>query len=444
MIIMRILLISLFIFILLSIPIHAITQELRIENPIDYNFTINNKLKIINHEFIINDIKIKPFISILNKEQDLSKINYSSIIKDNKFNYEFGFRLNVLSLSNINYIGFDLINMKKLDDISYTDGKIRIIFDDLINKGNLQLLYDKVILYNPTSLTIDPTIELLPNSTNKAYKNTTISSSSCVFRDAIEFTNTEYSQVNVSDNTRYNQNMIFSLKNSYTYYKFKFNLTTTNINISSINQMNFTHEGFESSSSDCTIDGTCIVTLYYYNVTSQSWRYWANLNEDSETTLTKSFSNSSQLINSTDNITQFGICLFGPRFAIDIVSSYTDFAYLNVTYTAEEPPIQNITRCEYICTPQIKSEKNPLLEYYARSSLSLINDKNTLLFYNLNNDNLNNDCLIYWHDYLNKNNNLCINLNSGKVIYIKDFNEKNMGFNSYWYVFHAFLKSIFG
>jgi len=318
---------------LLSInSVLADTKTIMIDIKVDNNFTKEYALDYKNNQFTINGTTIRPIIKT-NREKDLSTVNHVSVIGDMEYYYKFYVDIKDISLSSVNYVGFNLTGFKKYDENTFTNGIIMVDFSDLKGKGKLELNDEQAILSNPTTLILDPTVQLLPNATNKAYKNTTISSSSCVFRDATEFTNTEYSQVNVSDNVWYNQNMIFSLKNSYTYYKFKFNLTPTNIGISSITQLNFTHEGFSSSSAGCDVDGTCTVGLYYYNVTSKLWEYWTNLNTFSDTTLTKSFSNPSQLINSTDNITQFGICLYGSRLVIDIVGSYTDFAYANISYT---------------------------------------------------------------------------------------------------------------
>lgn len=393
--------------ILLPMPIYAKTVELRIENQLDYNFTKNYNLSFSNNSFFIDGKYIKPFISIFNNEQDLKNVFYTNIIKDNKYNYEFGFNINSLSLSNIDYVGFDLKGFKRLDDISFTDGKIRIIFDDLIEKGNMQIINDsRIMLYEPTTLIIDPTIQLLPNSTNKAYYNATYDVN-CV--NLFKYVNTEFSSanyvsVNSSNDVRFQQSA-GGTGEKCNYYKFAFNLT--GIDVSSITQLVFAHEGFYT----CLNCVDSITELYFYNATSAAWVYWNNVDQN-ENTITKTFTTGiASLI--SNNIATFGIRL-NKAFTdlLKTVAMGTDYAYVNVTYTTEQPAI-SMTKCEYLC-------RSDTLEYnlFIRNNDVLINQNNQVNLINLNNENLTNldtNCLIFG-DY---KNNICINLNDNKAMYFK-------------------------
>jgi len=249
---------------LLSMPIDALTTELRIENQLDYNFTNNYKLTFSDNSFFIDGKAIKPFISILNNERDLSGVLYTNIIKDNKYNYEFGFDINSLSLSNIDYVGFDLKGFKQLDSISFTDGIIRIIFDDLIGKGDMQIINDsRLILYEPTSLLIDPTVELLPNATNKAYKNLTSLNTNCGVQSWIataEFTSSNYNNVNTSNNARYSHSAITTIAGGTKCNQYIFTFNTSAISKPSITQIILSHEGYYSSPIHDSYSD-----LWYYN-----------------------------------------------------------------------------------------------------------------------------------------------------------------------------------
>jgi hypothetical protein len=129
-------------------------------------------------------------------------------------------------------------------------------------------------------------------------------------------------------------------------------------------------------------------------------------------------------------------------------------AYLNNTLQFDEistiitPPSENITKYEYILINPDRlillniDNDNITTDNCKYQCISLANSiKNSKVIQYFGEIN----CLIEWYNQDMKNNNLCINLNSSKMIYIKDYNyEKNMVFNSYWSMFHAFLKSIFG
>jgi len=319
------------------IPIsYAKTIELTTNPAIDYNFTKDYPLTF-NNGFAIDKKSIKPFISFNN--QETKTFNYQPIIKDNKYQWEFGFNHSIVA--KIDYIGFDISNMKRLDDISFTDGKIRLIFDDLINKGELKIINDsRIILYDPITSVIDPIIELLPNTTNKAYKNETVPfTCSQKWNIFTEFTNDNYKNSNTSNNVRYTQvlSYIKPLGPRCSRYKFTFNVTQYGIAASQITEVKFIHEGYFHFAFE-----TGGVGLFYLNTSSNTWVYYQELDVDVETTIIKTFglnnTNFNHLIDSTGLI-QMGLQL--STVNLDAVTSYTDLAKINITI--QEPIDVNLT-----------------------------------------------------------------------------------------------------
>lgn len=510
---------------LLPMSIYAKTIELRIENSIDYNFTNNYKLSFSNDSFLIDGKSIKPFISILNHEQDLKNVFYTNIIKDNKYNYEFGFDMNSLSLSNIDYVGFDLKGFKRLDDISFTDGKIRIIFEDLMDKGSLEIVNDsRIILYNPTSLTIDPIIELLPNATNKAY---VISSTGTDSPDQAitEFSIGQYSAVSTSNNAY--ATSIADTRITYAGCTLSDNIyeclnsgepctdsRCTAASVCKVDECNIgtctalSHATATSSGScvlsptngyscgcfsggcsgvkqgttctgedlgECTVSGTCSYTcnaeyyncdgndangceattpcwiytfqrftfnlsdydmatsnitscwegyyvghsassgnLLYYNNNTATWVNWKTLTNNSESTSCIYFDITNNTIyNSTSKLVQFSARGNQSKTG-HLLTVYSDFVNLTINYTVSEPP--TTVKCEYLC----RSDNLDYTLFIRNNDVLIGNDR--LFMYNLDNENLTNldtNCIIFG-DY---KDNFCVNLNSGKAIYTKWFNE---------------------
>lgn len=310
----------------------AKTITLTSDNNIDYNFTRNYKLNFINGVFSIDKIQIKPFVSVYNTEYNLSSINKSIILEDNNYNWHFGFNINSMVINQIDYIVFNMEGLKKYDSISYTDGKLRVIFEDLIDKGDINLMDNKVYLYNPTTLNIDPVIELLPNSSNKAYKNTTTSSNcSNIFIEDVEFTSINYLNSNSSNNVYYSQTAFTSLGggSKCNNYIFTFNTTRYNLNISLINSIKLIHEGYYKS-----LLGDSLGQLYYYNYTSSAWVLWTTLS-DSETNHTKTFTKNYSDVISSNNITRFAIKLIAIVTDL-IVTTNTDVASIIIDYGETE------------------------------------------------------------------------------------------------------------
>jgi hypothetical protein len=169
------------------------------------------------------------------------------------------------------------------------------------------------------------------------------------------------------------------------------------------------HEGFYYNLLEVGIS-----ILYYFNVTSNQWVFWTFLNSYSDTNKTKSFtSNFNDVFNSTSGLVQFGLILES-EVTLSTTNSYTDFAELIIDYTVvTTPPIVNITKCEYLCN----SDSFDYNSFIRNNDVLIGNNK--LKIMNLDNENmtnLDNNCVIFG----NYKNNICVNLNSNKAIYLSD------------------------
>lgn len=310
--------------------LYAKTIEFTANPIIDYSFTKNNPLTYSNSQFQIGKGIIKPIIKT-NIEKDLSNINHVSVIGDNQYYYKFYVDVRNISLSTVNYVGFNLTGFKKYDDVSYTDGKIRIIFEDLMDKGDLSLTDNQVLLRNPTSLKLDPIIQLLSNTTNKAYHSGSLSTNNINsnFNSATtEFIDLFYFNVNVSNNIWFSKAVTSTLtQQRFLTVKFTFNVS----GISNIINMTYCYEGHWGNSFDV---GSTI--NYWYNATSGNW-----ISDDDEVPSSIDYvfchyfdSNYTDFYNSTSGIVQFGIRLQAPA-SVTVTSSLTDF--INLTIQVSEP-----------------------------------------------------------------------------------------------------------
>lgn len=99
-------------------------------------------------------------------------------------------------------------------------------------------------------------------------------------------------------------------------------------------------------------------------------------------------------------------------------------------------------KCDYFCYPFDAVDANPLLEHYIKDSSILFNQDGKFLVYNLENDYVDDDCLIYWYDQFRKEENLCVNINSKKAIYLKEVDDENTGGISDWLlpIFNSLFK----
>lgn len=197
------------------------------------------------------------------------------------------------------------------------------------------------ILSPQSNILLDPTVILVPNATNKAYKRTT--SSACSWGNALteEFEDGNYSKINVSDDNWYTQ-VLTNTKSSTicSYYKFTFNLTSFGISLNQLTDAVMLHEG------QTPLLGMGNVTFYFFNVTSGTWTYISTIIslEETDVNNTKEFtSNFGDILNTTSGLLQFGIRI--AQVGIGTATSYTDYVHLNVSYTGGDttsPTYSNI------------------------------------------------------------------------------------------------------
>ena len=315
----------------LMIPAYAKTIELKPIVYLNENFTKDYKLSFSNGIFTLGKITIIPLVNVSNSMKNLTSISNNIILKDLKFSWEFGFNMSGIQLNSISSVIFDIKGMRRLDDVSFSDGTIRLIFNDLVDKGTLKILNDsRIILYNPTSLSIDPTIELLPNSTNKAYYSVSTTDNNVTrnFDNATnEATATEYNNINTSNNGYWSLSVFRVILSQYRTKKFTFNLSSVD---PPINSITYCYEGYH----DYIESG--FEYLYWYNVTLKDWQLDQSTNYDSDTTICKSFVTAQQIsdfYNSTSKQVIIGT-RFSGNWLMDTTSSNTDFLNLTVNYGA--------------------------------------------------------------------------------------------------------------
>jgi hypothetical protein len=313
-------------------PAYAKTIELKPIVYLNENFTKDYDLSFSRGIFTMGKITIIPLVNISNSMKNLTSISNSIVLKDLKSSWEFGFNISGIQLNSISSIIFDIKGMKKLDDVSFSDGTIRLIFDDLIDKGTLKILNDsRIVLYNPTSLSIDPTIELLPNSTNKAFYSlaTFDNNISRNFANATnEVTLSDYNKINTSNNVYWGLSVFRVTLSQYRTKKFLFNLSSVG---SPINSITYCYEGYH----DYMEIG--FEYLYWYNMTLNDWQLDQSTNYGSDTTICKSFVTAQQISNIYNPTSK--TVMFGTRFSgnwlMDTTSSDTDFLNLTVNYGAD-------------------------------------------------------------------------------------------------------------
>jgi hypothetical protein len=209
------------------------------------------------------------------------------------------------------------------------------MFDDLIDKGSLAIVNDsRIILYNPTSLSIDPTIQLLSNTTNKAYYSGTLTSMN--FDSATtEFSDANYNATNVSENIRFALLVTSTITQPrYKTSQYTFNLAPTGISYANINNITFCWEGFHNDNS-----GIGNTQLSWYNNTSASWSIWvASVDYGPLDTTYCLFFGTNNISNAYNSIT--GLFKFGggtqanPLVTAKTSSINTDFLNLTIDYTA--------------------------------------------------------------------------------------------------------------
>jgi hypothetical protein len=201
------------------------------------------------------------------------------------------------------------------------------------------IIFIGIFMVNPSFATT--TVKLIPNSTSKAYTNATYDNNCneyATFQPSTEFTDAQYSQVNVSENTRYSLSSVYTGASSRCrYYRFTFNLTAAGININQVSQLLFLHEGLYT----CTSCVDSSADLFTFNTSYSSWDWWTVLNLASDTTITKTVTSGiANYYQASTGLIQIGVAMAGEVTDKKTVTGYTDLVYLNVTYTVGDstPP----------------------------------------------------------------------------------------------------------
>lgn len=330
---------------LLSMPSYAKIIELKPAVYLDANFTRNHALSYSNGVFSIGKISITPSMNISNTIKNLTAVSNSIIMIDGKYKWDFGFNLSGVSLSNIDSVMFDLKGMKRLDDISFTDGTVRIIFDDLIDKGSLEIVNDtRIILRDPSTLTIDPTIEMLNNGTNKGYVSASSTTEKTPSFATGEITQSNYASINASDTDRYDVFQSSGNSFRFKYNRFVFNLSS--INTSAIQWMRYCLLGSWYNNVGLG-DGGQITQ--YFNLTLNDWAYDTktflpfSLLPTGETANCTNFSGSqiADVVNSS-SLFQIGTEIGA---SLDVIQTTTHelLNYINLTVSYTEPPSDTCT-----------------------------------------------------------------------------------------------------
>jgi hypothetical protein len=211
----------------------------------------------------------------------------------------------------------------------------------------------------------------------------------------------------------------------YTFQRFTFNIS--NYTFSSITSLQFCWEGKYSSTG-----GSYSSNLLWFNNTSATWSSWQILPYNSENTYCVYFdsTNKTDIYNSTSGLVQFAVRGNQSKTGHTLTLS-SDFAYLNVTYSIIAPI--SLIKCEYFCYPFKEVNNKELMEIYQKTENKL---GNKYLIENLQNEQTENNCKIFWYNSDYKDRNFCINLYSKKAIILSDNDENNN-------IFIDWLMSIF-
>jgi hypothetical protein len=197
------------------------------------------------------------------------------------------------------------------------------------------------------SYAVVTTVQLLPNTTyNLAYKNTTAATNCNSWTINTAFTDENYNSTNISDGNWYHHQLaIPKLSARCSSYMFTFNLTAYGMTTTNIYNLTIGHVGYFVPNDDGGYSA-----INWFNNASASWVDGGNLNEFSDTQKTLFFSNMTNLTNawnSTSGLAKFGLmvaCL-NTYTGATVCHSYTNIAYINITYEPSAPPPSNT--CTY-------------------------------------------------------------------------------------------------
>jgi hypothetical protein len=171
------------------------------------NYTKKVPLSFSDGQFILNNtIQVISSLSVDGKQYLLSNsgLEYTHSIIDYGYKRKWGLTItkSLLSTSTIDYIKFQ-INCKHYSGLVFHCGNIEVDFSDLEEQGyTITIIGNEIYIKSNfpfNNIILDPTDQLLPNATNKAYS---ISSTS-TYNPSLavtEFTSGEYTNIQSSNN----------------------------------------------------------------------------------------------------------------------------------------------------------------------------------------------------------------------------------------------------
>jgi len=227
------------------------------------------------------------------------------------------------------------------------------------------------------TVNISRTDQLLANTINKAYYSAIQNSQQTPSVATGEFGDNNYNSTNVSDDNRYSTGVTSTISATrYRYNRYTFNLSSYNIN--QVTSLRYCYEGYWTTD----FEGTG--TLYYYNVSSASWTSDQSI-LDTESTLCKSFTNASQMINTTSGLFQFGTEISATlNDPITTTYLYTDFVNLTVKTNTTNPQtcgsLSDNQQCQLNWTVNATGDTLPLLhvlDVNFTSSLASVQENKT-------------------------------------------------------------------
>jgi uncharacterized membrane protein len=188
----------------------------------DYNYVKRSSFHLAKDRFKLvyegEALEIRPFI-LTEKEIDLSQLDFDYFVREEGFRRKWGLKIfNISSFvansslsscgkkSSELLVGFDLIgDVARYGDYSFVWKNVLIDFSDLAKDFKVVVEGKRVLIKNVTSniygdsLVLDPTDQLLPNATHKAYLVSSTTTDS-PFQATTEFTDSQYSYINTSNN----------------------------------------------------------------------------------------------------------------------------------------------------------------------------------------------------------------------------------------------------
>jgi hypothetical protein len=182
-----------------SVLAETLTHEIQL----DKDYTKKYPLTFKDGIFTINKYTISSFISIDGVEKTLSNSKLSNSYSVIDYGYKRKWGLTITTpLKTVDYVGFT-IDCEHYRGYVYHCGNIEVDFSDIKDSGYDLTIDDRRIYVRGnflfSDIILDPTDQLLPNATNKAYLVSSTSTDS-PNQATTEFTSLEYGRVVTSNN----------------------------------------------------------------------------------------------------------------------------------------------------------------------------------------------------------------------------------------------------